>query len=370
MSTAFRHGGRQRPVDVSVDDGDEIALDGTRIKQERIRRGLSVTEAARLVTLSREQVEQIENGGLGAFYGARHKLLAVRKYADGLGLPFEQLLAAPDRATTPGAALPPAGEAGGGEAMVKADERAATAVAAVIETDMQLARVVDGERSPSPHPAARAPRRWPLALVLAITLVVVFAILRGMTQEPAPAASLPLEALAEPAAAGTPVSQAGEAAAIPKAPVALGIVATGPVPSALPANAEAPAVAQVVPSAAASVQPAANSDACALPAGPDTPRWAPAQARNASMRVFISSAAPVEACVTDATGTSTPLNLKPGTMASASGKPPYIIRSDRLPQLQIFLQGLRVRVPASATAVHLMTTQSLRLPEQPAGNAD
>ncbi len=372
MSIAFHHGGRQRPVDVSVDDGDEIVLDGTRLKQERIRRGLSVIEAARLVTLSREQVEQIESGGLGAFYGARHKLLAVRKYANGLGLPFEQLLPAPERETNTetAAALPPAVEAGDSAAAGKAGDDAATAVGIFIEPDMQPLPVADGERSPSPHQAAGTPRRWPLALVVAISLVLVFGILREMTQEPAPAASLPVEAVAEPVTAATAGSQAGEAAALPKVPVALGIVATAPVPSALPANAEAPAVAQVLPSTAASAQPAATNDACALPAGPDTPRWAPAQARNASTRVFISSAAPVEACVTDATGTSTPLKLKPGTMSSASGKPPYVIRSERLPQLQIFLQGLKVRVPASATAVHLLTTQSVRSPEPPAGTAD
>jgi hypothetical protein len=110
--------------------------------------------------------------------------------------------------------------------------------------------------------------------------------------------------------------------------------------------------------------PAAEG-ACALSAGPDTPRWAPPQARNASTRVFMTSASAIDVCVTDAAGVSTPLRLKPGAMVSASGKPPYIVRSDRLSQAQIFLQGLKVRVPASAVAVHLITTSSVRSPEAP-----
>jgi len=105
-------------------------------------------------------------------------------------------------------------------------------------------------------------------------------------------------------------------------------------------------------------------------AGPDTPRWTPAYARNASTRVFLTSATLIDVCVTDATGVSTPLTLRPGAMASASGKPPYVVRSERLSQAQIFLQGLKVRFPASATAIHLMPSQSVRAPEPPASTEE
>jgi hypothetical protein len=79
----------------------------------------------------------------------------------------------------------------------------------------------------------------------------------------------------------------------------------------------------------------------------------------------VTSVAPIDVCVTDANGTSTPLKVKPGAMSSATGKPPYIVRSERLAQAQIFLQGLKVRVPSSAVAVHLFTTQSVKSPESP-----
>ncbi|NCV86665.1 MAG: hypothetical protein EBW14_12505, partial [Oxalobacteraceae bacterium] len=100
MSSPFESGGRQRPVDVSLNDTDEVVIDGTRLKQERIERGLAVSDAARMATLSREQIEQIENGGLRAFYGARHKLLATRKYADVFGIDLSELVPQAPRPST------------------------------------------------------------------------------------------------------------------------------------------------------------------------------------------------------------------------------------------------------------------------------
>ncbi len=304
MSIAFESYGDTRPVDLSADDGDEIAIDGKRLKQLRIERGLSIPEAARLATLSREQVDQIENGGLVAFYGARHKVLAVRKYAQCFGLSMDELV------------LPVVAEA-----------------AIIAPAPMPLTQMAADEELPAPSRLSEISfRRLPLAIVIGVALVLVFSTLRGLM--PAPAEFPPPAPVAELA---SPVN-----ADVPSAPSA---------------------VAEASPVMASPAGEPLASDACALSAGPDTPRWAPAQARNASTRVFLSSAAPVDVCVTDATGTSTPLTLKPGAMTSAAGKPPYIVRSERLSQVQIFLQGLKVRVPASAMAVHLITTASVRSPE-------
>lgn len=56
---------------------------------------MSIAEAARILTLSRAQVEQIEGGGSAAFYSPRHKLLAVRKYAATFGPQPAAVTAAP-----------------------------------------------------------------------------------------------------------------------------------------------------------------------------------------------------------------------------------------------------------------------------------
>lgn len=327
MSVAFRSGTRHRSVDVSIEDGEEVPIDRMRLRQERIERGLSVTEAARLATLSREQVEQIESGGLGAFYGARHKLLAVRKYADSFGLSLEQLLPVHTPAAAivadPAAVSPPAFAA---VAEAVADSAKDAAAILTPEPEPPTRETLPADASlPAAEPPSVAVTRWPLVLVVAIMLLLTFAILRGLTQEQSPvelAPTLPSPAMQPPAES----------------------------------EAAAPVQATDAPEVAAAV----SNDACALTAGPDTPRWAPGQARNASTRVFLTSATPIDVCVTDASGVSTPLALRPGVMSSASGKLPYIVRSEHLSQAQIFLQGLRVRVPASATALHLLPSQSVR----------
>ncbi len=411
MSIARDSGGRYRPVDLSADDGDEIVINGTRLKQARVERGLSVIDAARLVTLSREQVEQIENGGLGAFYGARHKLLAARKYSDAFGIALEDLMPPPPPA--PSAAVPAAHRSAEPVPSVTATPKPAARPAephaepvlataptpistseATVTKEAEPVAPAPAEASLSEHSSALVQRvaaavdatvssdisqatvkRLPLVLVVGTVLILVFSILRGLTPEQQPAETRTSEPVAEVEAASDPAAQPAaepaapaEAVAIPAAPVPASptaTVATAPVPVPAPA----PVNSEAQPQAAANPLPASRepgaSDACALTAGPDTPRWAPTQARNASTRLFMTSNAPIVVCVTDAAGVSNSLQLKPGAMSSATGKPPYVVRSERLSQAQIFLQGLKVRVPSSATAVHLITTQSVRSPETP-----
>jgi transcriptional regulator with XRE-family HTH domain len=407
VSIAYGSGARHRPVDVSADDGEEVALDGTRLKQLRVERGLSVSDAARMVTLSREQVDQIENGGLRAFYGARHKLLAARKYAEGLGITLEEILPAEKTATPtpersvaaskaaenavvgntesdnadPGTAKADIADVGNAVpasiATAEPEVVPVTTQQSLVETPAAVVIPTRSMDDPSPmsNLSQATVKRLPLALVVCVILVLVFSILRGLTPEPKLAELPPPEPVVQTASAGeSPTSEPAsetQAAATPEpeSPAASAAPAT---PATAPATSAAPLASATVATAATdaaatapSPDPAAEG-ACGLNAGPDTPRWAPPQARNASTRVFMTSASAIDVCVTDAAGVSTPLRLKPGAMVSASGKPPYIVRSDRLSQAQIFLQGLKVRVPASAVAVHLITTSSVRSPETPA----
>ena len=238
------------------------------------------------------------------------------------------------------------------------------------------------ELAPAPILSETTVKRLPLALVVGASLILVFSILRGLAPTQEPSEPPP----AEPVADATPTSQPPavssadqtsppEAPSVPEvvAPVAatpstVQTPAPAAAPSAPPAAATNPTPVAAATTTAAATTPAsepAAADACAVTAGPDTPRWAPTQGRNSSTRVFVTSVAPIDICITDANGTSTPLRVKPGAMSSAGGKPPYVVRSERLSQAQIFLQGLKVRVPSSAVAVHLFTTQSVRSPETP-----
>jgi len=343
VSSPFESGGRQRPVDVSLNDTDEVVIDGTRLKQERIERGLAVSDAARMATLSREQIEQIENGGLRAFYGARHKLLATRKYADVFGIDLSELVPQAPRPSTASNTL---------------TDTVASPIMATATAPATLP--VETGKGIMSQPANRSnfeSRRLPLLAVIVVALVLSFSILRGLTPTPKPVAEPVVETTVEPVATET-ASPTAETAA----PASVTAAAVPPSTStSAPSSA-----AEDTPSAAAtaaSTNPDQGPDPCAVSAGGDVARWAPTQVRATYTRLYLGSYTESTLCVVDATGAAKPLKLKAGATTSLSGKPPYTIHSAQLPKLQIYLQGLKVKVPTGAVSIQLFTTQSIIPPD-------
>lgn len=343
MSSPFESGGRQRPVDVSLNDTDEVVIDGTRLKQERIERGLAVSDAARMATLSREQIEQIENGGLRAFYGARHKLLATRKYADVFGIDLSELVPQAPRPSTASNTL---------------TDTVASPIMATATAPATLP--VETGKAMMAQPANRSnfeSRRLPLLAVIVVALVLSFSILRGLTPTPKPVAEPVVETTVEPVATET-ASPTVETAAPASVTAAAVPPSTG---TSAPSSA-----AEDAPSAtatAASTNPDEGPDPCAVSAGGDVARWAPTQVRATYTRLYLGSYTESTLCVVDATGAAKPLKLKAGATTSLSGKPPYTIHSAQLPKLQIYLQGLKVKVPTGAVSIQLFTTQSIIPPD-------
>jgi len=347
VSSPFESSGRYRPVDVSVDDSDDIPIDGTRLKQERIERGLSVNDAARMVTLSREQIDQIENGGSRAFYGARHKRLAARKYADAFGINLAELLPevlpASEDGTQSGESLP----------------------SYVLPPAPPATEVSRGLMVQSSRPSNFESRRIPLVAVIVVALVLTFSILRGLTPTPSPVSEPIAEPVADAAPADAPAPNAERSVSPAAAPSAASPVAS----STTPAPASGETAAQATTTVTATTTATENKfedgpDPCAVAAGGDVARWAPAQVRASYTRLYLGSYTESTLCVTDATGAAKPIKLKAGGTTTHAGKPPYIIHSAQLPKLQIYLQGLKVKVPAGATSIQLYTTQSL-LPREP-----
>jgi cytoskeletal protein RodZ len=354
VSVPFESGGRQRPVDVSVDDSDDLPIDGTRLKQERIERGISVNDAARMATLSREQIEQIEGGGLRAFYGARHKRLAAKKYADVFGIDLSEL-------------LPPEPVVSEAQAVVADSIPSAVTPAPVPASDSSR-----GVMAPASARLNFESRRLPLVAVIIVALVLTFSILRGLTPTPKPVTEPIPEPVAESPAPVEVVpavpDQAAPASATASVPTTT--TATTPAPATtVTSTASATDTATATPAASA---PAVTStakgeegpDPCAVAAGGEIPRWAPTQVRATYTRLYLGSYTESTLCVVDAAGIAKPLKLKAGGTANVSGKPPYTIHSPQLPKLQIYLQGLKVKVPAGAVSMQLFTTQSL-LPPNP-----
>lgn len=345
MSSPFESGGRQRPVDVSLNDTDEVVIDGTRLKQERIERGLAVSDAARMATLSREQIEQIENGGLRAFYGARHKLLATRKYADVFGIDLSELVPQAPRPSTASNTL---------------TDTVASPIMATATAPATLP--VETGKAMMAQPANRSnfeSRRLPLLAVIVVALVLSFSILRGLTPTPKPVAEPVVETTVEPVATET-ASPTAETAA----PASVTSAAVPPSTStSAPSSAAEDAPSATATAAAASTNPDEGPDPCAVSAGGDVARWAPTQVRATYTRLYLGSYTESTLCVVDATGAAKPLKLKAGATTSLSGKPPYTIHSAQLPKLQIYLQGLKVKVPTGAVSIQLFTTQSIIPPD-------
>lgn len=297
-------GGDHRPLAAGPPEPEAaaLAIDGERLKREREQRCMSIPDAARLATLSREQITQIEQGGIGAFYGPRHKLLAVRKYAHAFGIDPAELLppdTASDTAAFSADLLP---VIGGGVPDVPQEDR--------LSQDVQM--------------SAAASSRLMTGLAVICALAVLYSIVRGLVP-----ASLPPDA-------------------------------SPPLPAESPVAAPAQITHDPSPVQAA-IQP---PDACSRQEDDEPAEsWAPPLARRADTRLFLSSAENAEVCVIDATGAQKLFRLKPGVTSSLAGKPPYLLRSAQLGRMQIYLQGMRVRVPSSAVALKLFAAE--RAPVQP-----
>lgn len=292
---------------------ETLAVNGEPLRQAREARGLSIPEMAAVVTLSREQVRALEDGGNLPFYTAAHKLLALRKYAGALAIPVESLLsdttAPADTASPLPSATPDVTDAADGTLRLRAVERTA-----------QLRRQIL------------------LTLIAAAILLAIYAKWRGTTD------STPTDAPAPVASASAEAAAVEQVSPPPPAPSPVGA-------EAAPPSAEKPAAAMVADGGAA--EPAE----CAIKNPADPPSWTPAYQRKQDIRLFIVSRSTAELCVTDAAGNTARLSLKPSAGQSFAGKPPYLVYSERLPSMEIYLQGMRARIPADARLLRLVPSR-------------
>lgn len=290
-------------------DLDAIAIDGNKLREAREARNLSIAELAALVTLSRDQIKHIEEGGDGPFYTTAHKLLAVRKYAGAMDLAYDDVVTGPgaDR-TVPAPDNGPASMLTTQETIEPAHLRLAA-----IEHNTQTRRLV---------------------LIGAITLTILLAIyakVRGSKSDFS-------EEAIDPAYVTETIK--ADVAPAPKTPDA----------PAKTSSAERTTVAAV--SEPASQCPVKASDS-------DLKVWSPAYQYKADLRLFVISSKEGSICVTDATGKETLLAIKPMTWQVVSGKPPYDVHSAQLADHKLYLQGQQVRVPADALTMRLIPTQVL-----------
>lgn len=292
-------------------DLDAITIDGQKLREAREARNLSIAELAALVTLSRDQVKHIEEGGDRPFYTPAHKLLAVRKYATALDIAYEEVVHGP-----------------GADQTIPAPESAPPAMHSPQEyiepADLRLAAV---ERN------AEIRR---LVLIGAISLTILLAIyakVRGSKND------VPEQEAEASYASATEAAKAD----------------TTPPPKSQQANAKTSAAETT--EVAKATEPASQCPARKTEG--DLKVWSPAYQYKADLRLFVISAREGSLCVTDATGKETLLSLKPMTWQVFAGKPPYDVRSAQLADHKLYLQGQMVKIPADAHILRLIPTQNL-----------
>ena len=325
-------------------DLDAIVIDGARLKAAREERGTSVAEMAAEVTLSREQIQAIEDGGHRPFYTPAHKLLAVRKYTTALDIPYDEIVTGP-----------------GADQTIPVPEDAPPSMMSHAEmpepADLRLAAV---ERN------AELRRLFTLGAIALCILLAIYAKLRGTpdglaregadTQISATAAEkdAPEQSSEEPVAVPAPskVSPTAEkktaAASESAAPAKAEPVKAKP-------EAEAPAKAET-PAAEPAKTAASGGDDCPARVSGEVKTWSPAYQRKSDARLFIVSPKGGTLCVIDGTGKASLISLRPMVGQAFAGKPPYTVRSADLAKMDLFMQGLKVKVPADTEILKLVPT--------------
>lgn len=309
---------------------DTLAVAGDKLKQAREARGMSVNDMAGTVTLSREQVRALEDGGNLPFYTAAHKRLALKKYASALGIPLSEVIIGTDEVTLPGTDPLPV-------------DAAPLHAGHGTPADLRLAAA---ERN------ARLRQRLLTAAVAIAVLLAVYAKQRGAVEAGPPTLAVEVEADPLPAATepvSIPVVQTQTVAAVPgEAPDA---------PFGAPADTPPASVA------------AAGGPACSLPPQAEVPAWSPPYQRKPDTRVFFVSSKAIEVCIADASGKPALILLKPNIGQAFTGKPPFLVRADELASVDIYLQGMRARVPSDVQALRLIPTNALPPAEVAASQA-
>jgi len=317
-------------------DFDAITVDGARLKAAREERGMSVTDMAAAVTLSREQIQHMEDGGNRPFYTPAHKLLAVRKYSTALDIPYDEIVTGP-----------------GANQTIPIPEDAPPSMMAHSDltepADLRLAAV---ERN------AEVRRLMAITAIVVCILLAIYAKIRG-TKDESPDNEVSAEAVSNPVDKPvTAPSAASRAVAANLPPPDKPVPEVKLAPSASPDTKDVKDVKEDKDTKREPALAAATdaSDECQVSSTSDVKSWSPSYQRKSDSRLYVISPKGGSVCISDATGKSRLIELKPMVGQSVGGKPPYLVRSSKLAQIEIYLQGLRVKIPSETEAMKLIPT--------------
>ena len=283
----------------------------------REKLGLSIKDLAGQACLSKHQIEQIENGEMGSFYGAQIKVTAAKKVAKLLGLSEEDAF-------------------NHGEVVELKKE-----IAAIPEESKKLV-VAETKQNQEPEQkqnikvapvkatftfsalGASNPKQPPkkrLFIWFSLISVVVFSVVnlrpRFFPEKPEEIIVVKEEVIEQPIAdakVSEPVT--------PPAPAPL--MAAAPIP--VQASSDVPANTEACPAADAIV-----------------PSYKPSSPRKPADLVYVQAKTKQVVCVVDASGKTQNKTIDPNLGASFYGAPPFKILSSGLAQVDVYFQGAKVR---------------------------
>ena len=329
--------------------------------------GLSTKDLSGMACLSARQIEQIENGESGSFYGAQVKFTAAKKVAGLLKLTPEEAfdfsgVAQPVKPVEIEEKLQEGTKASAVEKKAKPEkpkeknqtketpeekieEKEVTPVAKVAESRAEKSdtkKVTPSVIDYSVKSKASTNPKKKIILLLAIAAAVIFSVVN-------------LRPLFFPEPVKEEVVIVQEVA--PEAPPAS---APEPAPAQPATAVPAPATQPVAAAVSAECPPV---DASALNYKPDAPK-------KAGDMVYLQSKTAQTVCVVDATGKTQNKMLEPGVGASVYGKPPFKVLTGGLNQIDLYYQGAKVRTGNTSSKTIILEPAEIVQSVAPATSTD
>ena len=302
-------------------------VDGARLKQLREAAGWDAKVLAIRVSLSKEQVQQIENGGHDLFYNLSIKRACARKLALALG-------ADPQSVVTP----------------MATDLPSTSPMPAASGVPTWQTSELDGMRPERLNGPLTA--MWVCA-GLALTVMVLGVTLGRWGDGAAPPWNqwrVQWEGWQQKAwtlISADPPAPSPQAQNQPTAP------STALMPSETNGSPEPPHLPLTLANSPV------NDPGLACPqASDDGPVVQPLKAFKAGQMIFVQAVGDAHLCLRDHSGQVWSVNFKAGQERSFQGAPPWTVQSPSLAQFNVFFQGWKLRLPTDTTkSVHIVELQ-------------
>ena len=283
----------------------------------REKLGLSIKDLAGQACLSNHQIEQIENGEMGSFYGAQIKVTAAKKVAKLLGLSEEDAFNHGEVVELKKeiAAIPEEPKK-----LVVAEikqnqepEQKQNIKATPVKTVFSFSAL--GALNPKQH------LKKSLFIWLSLIVITVFSIVN-------------LRPLFFP--------KKSEEIIVVKEEIIEQTVADAKVSETVPASTPAPLMVSTPIPVQASRDAPVNIEPCPV-ADAIVPSYKPSSPRKSADLVYVQAKTKQVVCVVDASGKTQNKIMDPNSGVSFYGAPPFKILSSGLAQVDVYFQGVKVR---------------------------